>query len=179
MSFKKQSSSWPVKSKISFNGKLLKLYQEYWRLPNGKGVLLEVIRHPGAVLIVPFLSRDRIVLIRQYRPVIHSYIWELPAGTFHGRETALHCARRELAEETGYGARIFHRLGIIYPAPGYATEKIIIFEARGLKRIPANQEEDEVITSKIFSARQIRYLYNSSRIQDAKTICGLKLAGVI
>jgi len=66
---------------IVFKGKLLNLSIRHQRLPNGYLAHLEVIKHPGAVLLVPFLANDKIILIRQYRPVINSYIWELPAGT--------------------------------------------------------------------------------------------------
>jgi ADP-ribose pyrophosphatase len=115
-----------AKTKQVFKGRLLNLYLERRRLPNGYVLDLEIIRHPGAVLLVPFLNQDTVILIRQFRPVIHSYIWELPAGTLHARESYLACARRELREEIGYQAGVLKRIGYIYPAPGYTTERIVI-----------------------------------------------------
>lgn len=167
------------KTRKIFGGNLLNLYLEKRRLPNGFTVNLEIIKHPGAVLVVPFLSVDEVVLIRQYRPLINSYIWELPAGTFHLNEAPLKCARRELAEETGYRAGSFKKIGHIYPAPGYTTEKIIIYEARRLNKIASKNEEDEIIIIKPLKRGAIKKLFNSGKIIDAKTICALKFSHVI
>lgn len=162
-----------------FNGKMIKLYRQRRRLPNGVTIDLEIIKHVGAVLIVPFLSRDKIVLIKQYRPVINSYIWELPAGNINAAEEALSSAHRELAEEVGYKARTMKRIGYIYPSPGYCTEKIIIYAAGSLTKVSSNAEEDEIITAKIFTRKGIARLLKSGRIVDAKTICALKLTGIV
>lgn len=161
-----------------FGGKLINLYFEKQRLPNGYLASLEIVRHPGAVLIVPFIKIDEIVLIRQYRPVITSYIWELPAGTLHKNENPLSCAKRELVEEIGYTAKRWKRLGYIYPAPGYATEKILIFEARELRKVERKIEKDEIISPEIFSKKEINRLLRSGEIIDAKTISALSIARV-
>jgi len=162
-----------------FSGNMIKLYRENRLLPNGVRIELELIKHTGAVLIVPLLARDKIVLIRQYRPVINSYIWELPAGNINRNEKPLSSAHRELAEEVGYKARTIKKIGQIYPSPGYCTEKIMIYVARGLTKIPSRNEADEIITAKIFSRKVVSCLLKSGKIVDSKTICGLKLAGVI
>ncbi|NQT21876.1 MAG: NUDIX hydrolase [Candidatus Omnitrophica bacterium] len=167
-----------LKSKRIFKGRLLNLYVKRQRFPNGYIGSLEVIRHPGAVLIVPLL-KDKVILIRQYRPVINSYIWELPAGTLHKGERPLLCAKRELIEEIGYSATKWKRIGSIYPAPGYATERIIIYKAQNLKKTAFKSEEDEIITPRIFEKKQINHLLRSGKIVDAKTICALKLAAII
>jgi len=168
-----------IKRRRIFNGRLIKLYSQRHRFPGGYIGDLEVVIHPGAVLIVPFLKRDKIILIRQYRPVINSYIWELPAGTLDKNESPAACAKRELIEETGYSADNYKRIGFIYPAPGYTTEKIFIFEARKLKKVEADKEEDEVIRPRVFYKKEIENLLKSGRIVDAKTICALRLARVI
>ena len=168
-----------LKKKKVFAGKLVKLYLEKQRYPNGYIADLEVIKHPGAALVVPFLDKNKIVFIRQYRPVINSYIWELPAGTLDKKESPLKCAKRELIEEIGYSAKRCKRIGYIYPAPGYTSEKIIIFAAKGLKEVTSSKEEDELIAVKIFNQKQIRRLLKSGRIVDAKTICALKLAHIL
>jgi len=162
-----------------FSGKLLKLYLEKRRFPKGNIVNLEVIKHPGAVLIVPLLKKDKVVLIRQYRPVINSHIWELPAGTLDKGEKPLLCAKRELVEETGYNARRWKKLGYIYPAPGYTNEKITIFEAKAMEKVSSQPEDDEYIISKIFTKRGIGRLFSSGKITDAKTIAALKMARVL
>jgi ADP-ribose pyrophosphatase len=167
-----------TKKKI-YKGRLIQLATERKRLPGGYVADLEVIRHPGAVLIVPFLSRDRIVLIRQYRPVIDEYIWELPAGTRKRGETALACAKRELVEEIGYSAKDWKRIGAIYPAPGYTTEKIQLFTARQLTGVGACRDRDEIIRPRTFSKREIARLLAKGSLVDAKTICALVMAGVV
>lgn len=168
-----------TRTKKMFDGRLLKLYVERRKLPNGNTVQLEVIRHPGAVLVAPFLNKDKIILIRQYRPVINSYIWELPAGTFHKGESPLECAERELIEEIGYKALKWKKAGYIYPAPGYTTEKILIFEARRLVKVAPKKEADEVITARPLTRKDIARLVNGGKITDAKTICALKLAKIV
>ncbi len=162
-----------------FDGRLLKLYARKQRLPNGRTAELELIEHPGAVLIIPFLDKERIIMLRQYRAVIDTYMYELPAGTLEKKEKHIACAHRELREETGYAAAKIRKLGLIYPAPGYTTEKIVIFRAEGLKESPLDQDKDEIITSKILSVKQIRSLFAKKKIVDAKTICALAFCGVL
>ncbi len=162
-----------------FKGKLINLYIASQRFPGGYVASLEIIKHPGAVLIVPFLSRDKIVLIRQFRPVINSYIWELPAGTLDKNEKPLACAHRELIEEIGYEAGVCKRIGYIYPAPGYTTEKIYLYAATRLRKVEKKSEEDEDITPMIFYRKEVIRLLKNGAIVDAKTIAALTLAGIV
>jgi ADP-ribose pyrophosphatase len=164
--------------KKKFTGKLIDLYFEKQRLPNGYVASLEIVRHPGAVLIVPFVKKDSVILIKQYRPVISSYIWELPAGTLHKNEKPLSCAKRELIEEIGYAAKNWKKSGHIYPAPGYTTEKIFVFEARGMKKVGRKMESDEIITPEVFTKKEVAKLLRSGKIVDAKTISALSMARV-
>ena len=160
-----------------FAGKLLKVYVGKERLPHGYIATYEMIRHPGAALIVPFLTKDKILMLRQLRPVIDSYIYELPAGTLDKNELPLRCARREIIEETGYSAGKLKLLGSIYPVPGYSTERIFIYKAEGLKKKERVAELDEVIENRIFTKMQVKKLFKSGKITDAKTICGLTMCG--
>jgi len=160
-----------------FNGKLLKVYVGRQRLPHGYVATFEMIRHPGAALIVPFLSKDKIIMLRQLRPVIGSYIYELPAGTLDKNESPLSCARREIVEETGYSASKFTLLGKIYPVPGYSTERIFIYKAEGLRKQEREMEEDEVIESRIFTRAEVMRLFRRGKIVDAKTIAALAFCG--
>lgn len=159
------------KTKLVFKGRLLKVFVKKERLPNGYLATFEMIKHPGAALIIPFLSKDKVIMLRQLRPVIKSYIYELPAGTLDKNESPLSCARREIIEETGYSAKKFTLLGKIYPVPGYSTENIVIFKAEGLKKKPRVMEKDEVIESKVFNKSEIRRLFRNGKMVDAKTIC--------
>jgi ADP-ribose pyrophosphatase len=147
------------------------------KLPNGNTIRLEFVDHPGAVLIVPFLSKDKVILLRQFRPVINAYIFELPAGTLEKGEHPLACARREIIEETGYSAKKFTRLGIIYPVPGYSTEKITLYKAEKLTERGTACEPDEVIETIVVTKKIVRELFNAGRIIDAKTICAFAHCG--
>jgi len=163
--------------KTIFAGKLLNVMIKKERLPHGYLATFEMIKHPGASLVVPFLTKDKIIMLRQLRPVISSYIYELPAGTLDRNEKPLACARREIIEETGYSAKRFTFLGKIYPVPGYSTERIYLYKAEGLRREEHVPEEDEVIESHVFDRAEIRRLFRGHRITDAKTIAALTFCG--
>src|SRR3989344_2196587 len=127
-----------------FKGKPITLISQKRRLPNGFVKHVEIIRHPGAALIVPFLNHRRIVFNRQYRASVKAYLYELPAGTLDHKESLLTCAHRELLEETGYRAEKLTRLGRIIPVPGYSTEVITIFKAQELQFQGRHLEPDEI-----------------------------------
>lgn len=165
--------------KIIHKGRVITLVAEDRLLPNGVRIKAEIVEHPGAVVIVPFLSEDKVILLHQYRPAIKRFLYEFPAGTLKTGEDVLACAKRELIEETGYRGARFKKLGQIYPVPGYATEIITIFSARTLSPAYAQGDPDEVIRVKIFSKLQLKKLFKSGKIKDAKTICGLTMCGII
>lgn len=173
--------------KTIFKGKVISLYERKIRNRKGKIYNLEVIKHPGAVLIVPFLSRSKIILIKQLRPVIKKYLWELPAGTLRTpsetvkkkKETFFSCAKRELEEETGYQAKRITYLGEIYPAPGYSNEKIKIFKAEKLIKTKTSFDEDENIEVVILEINKIQKMCERKKITDAKTLSALALAKII
>ncbi|MFA5143317.1 MAG: NUDIX hydrolase [Candidatus Omnitrophota bacterium] len=166
-----------MKNRTVFKGRLLNLCVKRIRLPNGYLATFETVKHPGAALIVPFLSKDKIILLRQYRAVIGSYIYELPAGTLDKNESPLSCARREIVEETGHSAKKLTYLGKIFPVPGYSTECIRIYKAEGLRKVEHIAEKDEVIDARIVTKPAIRKLFKSGRITDAKTIAALAMCG--
>ena len=87
------------------------------------------------------MSKDKIVFMRQFRPALRKYIYELPAGTLDPNESVAICAKRELIEETGLRAKKITKVGQIYPVPGYSMEIIHIFKAEGLTQGQAQPEE--------------------------------------
>ena len=117
------------------------------------------------------------ILLRQFRAVIDSYIFELPAGTLEKGEQPLACARREIIEETGYAGKKFTRLGIIYPVPGYSTEKITLYKAEGLIERGMACEADEIIETIPVTKKMVRELFRAGKITDAKTICAFAHCG--
>ena len=163
--------------KNRFNGRLIKVIEKKQLLPNGVTVNLEIVKHPGAALIVPFLSPRTVIFLKQYRPLINTSIYELPAGTLAKAEKHISCARRELLEETGYTAGRFLKLGEIYPACGYTTEKIVIYKAQILKKSKFCPEKDEIIETHILTKSAVRRIFKARKIIDAKTICALAMCG--
>ena len=169
----------PMKQKLVFKGKLLKLFSGPIDLPNGRTGYFEEVRHPGAALVVPFLGEDAIVCIRQYRAVIGKYLWELPAGTLNRGETPLECARREVTEETGYKVTQLRRIGFLYTTPGFCNEIIHVYRADCAERVPHDRDADEVISVRVMKKRAVQSLVKKGRINDSKTIAALALANVL
>lgn len=166
--------------KSVFKGKiLLDVHLDKVMLPNGTEVRLECIKHPGAATIVPFLSKDEIILIRQYRPVVDKYIWEIPAGTLKRGENPIRCAKRELEEEIGYKANSIEYLAHIYTTPGFTNECIHIYKATRLSKVRTKPESDEILSVRNFTISKIRQMFKEKRIIDAKTIAGLAMCGII
>ena len=147
------------------------------KLPNGRTVHITVINHPGAVIIAPFLNKNTVVMIRQYRPALKKYIYELPAGTLDPNEALATCAHRELLEETGLKTKKLTKLGSIYPVPGYSTEIIYIFKAEQLSLTQAQPEEYEVIETMTLTKPKVRALLAQGKLMDAKTICAFAFCG--
>lgn len=162
---------------ILYKGEKFTLVKEKCRLPTGYVVPKDIIIHPGATLIIPFLDKNHVVLLHQYRPVLKTYLYELPAGTLSPSERPINCARRELVEETGYAAKKFTKLGRIFPVPAYSTEVITIYRAEKLYKKSGEKDLDEIIDVRLLDRSQIRRLFRSKKIVDAKTISAFALCG--
>ncbi len=162
---------------MRIKGKKIHFIQEKRKLPNGVITQVDRIEHPGAALIIPFITKTDIVFLKQYRIVFEQEFLELPAGTLDKGEAPLSCARRELMEETGFKAGRMTKLGKICPVPGYSNEVIHLYKAEALRPAEAEKDEDEMIETVVFSRQEVRDLFNKGRICDAKTICVLCLAG--
>lgn len=147
------------------------------KLPNGRTIRITFIEHPGAVIIAPFLNRDTVVMMRQFRPALKKYIYELPAGTLDPNESIATCARRELLEETGLLTKKMTKLGSIYPVPGYSTEIIHIFKAENLTLTMAQPEIYEVIETIPMTKFKVQELFTQGKLMDAKSICTFALCG--
>lgn len=156
-----------------FKGRVIDVGTEDVRLPSGVSVTLDVIRHPGAALVVP-LQGEHVLLIRQWRHAAGGWLWECPAGTLNPGETPEACALREVVEEAGVSAGRLDHAGFIYTAPGFCDEKIHIFVARDLRAVPSQHDEDEVIAEvKAVRWSECMEMLARNEIQDAKTLAGL------
>ncbi|MBI2174256.1 MAG: NUDIX hydrolase [Candidatus Omnitrophica bacterium] len=136
----------------------------------------DTILHPGAVVIIPVLSDQRLVFVRQYRRAVDRMLLELPAGTLEPGEGKQACARRELEEETGWRAKHWKRVGAFFAAPGVSSEEMTLFLATGLTEAVACPEPDELLKPVILSLPEALAKVRSGVICDAKTIIGVFLA---
>lgn len=162
-------------SRLLHSGRVFNMFQDNVTLENNTSISLEVIRHPGAAAIVALTSKKEILLLKQYRYAVGGYIWEIPAGTFSGKEPPLACARRELQEETGYSADTWKKLGEITPVPGYSDERIHLFLAQDLEEKVQNLDQDEVLVVHRLTYETVLSMIENGEIQDAKTLAALFL----
>ena len=143
---------------------------------SGRRVERELIRHPGAVVIIPSLADGRLILIRQLRVATGGKIWEFPAGTLEKGELPSQCAVRELQEETGWKPGRLKKLIEFYPTPGISTEIMYLFLADRLCESNTHQPDaDEELQVAYFTATQIENMIKRHRIIDGKTLLGFLL----
>lgn len=156
-----------------FEGRLLKVYRDEVRLPDGSTGAREYVKHPGAVVVIPVLADGRLVFERQFRYPVGRAFLELPAGKIDPGEDILACARRELQEETGYVTENWRYLGVMHPCIGYSNERIEIFLAQGLEHVGHAWDEGEFLEILTLSLEEARAAVFDGRITDAKTITAL------
>jgi len=118
--------------------------------------------------VIPFLSDDEILLVRQYRHPVRSDLWEIPAGKLEAGEDPLACARRELREETGYDAEDWSTIGTFYTSPGFCDERIALYIASGLRSV-ASPIGDEIAEQKGFRIEELERMIDASALPDMKT----------
>jgi ADP-ribose pyrophosphatase len=170
-----------IASRRAYSGRIISLDVDRVRFPDGSEGELEMVRHPGASAVVPFLSDPtgddpQVLLIKQYRYAAEQYMYEIPAGRLDPGETPEHCARRELREETGCEAATVDSLTTIYTTPGFTDERIHIFMATGLTAGAANREHDEFIEIEQMTVSNALRMIQEGRISDGKTVVGLLYA---
>lgn len=156
-----------------YQGAFLEMVTEVVDLPNGHRVSLDLIRHPGASAIVPFLDPDTVLLLRQYRHAAGGTLYEVPAGKLDPGESPEVCARRELEEETGQRAGRLESLGSILTTPGFTDERIHLFSAFDLTAVPTAHESDEIIEIIPTPLRTALEMVWSGELCDAKSALAL------
>ena len=161
-------------SELIFDGKILHLYRDDIRLPDGNPAEREVVRHVGAVCVIPVLDDGRVVMERQYRYPVDRVILEIPAGKLDSKdEDRLSAAKRELQEETGYTAEEWTDLGDYYPAAAYTDERISLYLAKGLKQGDRNLDEDEFLDVVAVDLEELVEDVLNGTITDGKTQAAL------
>lgn len=164
---------------VLYRGRIFSLTLDRVTLPAGHLVELEVIRHPGSVVLLPLPAPDHVILIRQYRWSIDRWIWELPAGSLKAGEDPAAAAARECEEEIGLMPGRVERLRSFYPTPGFCDEEMIFFRCTELAAAPPESmvrgDEDEDLEPQTFSLAQARGMVDAGEIVDLKTVVGLTL----
>lgn len=156
-----------------FEGVFLKVYVNMVQLPDGRPAKREVIRHPGAVAVVPFDAEGKLLLVRQYRAGIDQAIIEIPAGLLEPGEDPAACAERELREETGYRPTLLVSLGGYHIAPGYTNEYIHLYVAHDLEPAPLAQDSEEFLELIRMPFDEALEMVERGEISDSKTIIAL------
>jgi ADP-ribose pyrophosphatase len=154
-------------------GAWVQLITEDVELPNGRIVALDLIQHPGASAVVPFLSEDEVLLIRQYRHAAGGEIYEVPAGKLDDGEDPAVCAARELEEEAGRRAGRLESLGSILTTPGFTDERIHLFAAFDLTEVPQRLQDDELIELAPMPLERALEMVWSGELPDAKSALAL------
>ena len=167
-----------VSSRRVFSGRVLDVDVDTVRFPDGSVGDLEMIRHPGASAVVPFVNDPRgadpeVLLIRQFRHAAERYVWEIPAGRLEPGEAPEACARRELEEEAGVRAGELRRLTTIYTTPGFTDERIHLFLAGGLGEGTERREADEFLEVHRMPWSRVLRLIEQGEVEDGKTLVAL------
>jgi ADP-ribose pyrophosphatase len=159
--------------RMVFQGRKIQVAVDSNTLADGRTIERDVVIHPGAVAILPLLDRDHVCLLRNQRPIVGETLWEIPAGTLEPGEAPELAAVRELAEETGYQAVRWRKLGEFFPSPGVLSECTRLFIAEELTPGVMRPEADEQLEPHVIPwARAMDWALDGT-IRDAKTLVAL------
>ena len=164
-----------------FDGVILHVFKDSVELPNGKPATREVIRHVGAVGVIPITDDGKVLIERQFRYPLDRVVTEIPAGKLDSfTEDRLSAAKRELEEETGYTASQWISMGDYYPSPAYCDERITLYLAQGLQLGQRHLDEDEFLNFEFIPLSRLVEDVMSGRITDGKTqVAILKAARIL
>jgi ADP-ribose pyrophosphatase len=158
-----------------YDGTVFAIDRDRVRMPNGRDVTVDVVRHVKSVVLLPIPEPGHVILIRQYRYPLNRWLWELPAGSVDEGEQPEAAARRECHEEIGQVPDTVVRLASLHPTPGYCDEEMLFFRLSGLSVPPeaATPDEDEDIEPRVFTLADAREMVRRGEITDMKTVAGL------
>ncbi len=167
-----------ITTERKYSGKIIDVDVDTVKFPDGSIGHLEMIRHPGAAAVVPFLDPldapdPRVLMLRQFRHAADGYLWEIPAGRLEPGEAPETCARRELREEAGMTAGRINRLVPILTTPGFTDELIHLYSAHNLSPVPTAREADEFMEVHEVRWSEVGRRIKRGEIRDAKTLTAL------
>ena len=163
-----------IEREVIYKGKIFDVEKHVVSLPNGNTSVRELVYHNGAVAVLVIDESDKIVMVEQYRKAFESISLEIPAGKLEKGEEPVSSAERELAEETGYTAESLEKIFSFYGAPGFCSERVDVFVAKGLSAGEMNLDEDEFLNVKRYSFEEAVDLLDRGVITDAKTIMAIQ-----
>ena len=168
-----------ISSKLVYNGGLLKVYYDTVELADGHQAWREIIRHPGAVVMVPVDDAGNVYLERQFRYPYNRVVIEVPAGKLEWGENPDDAAKRELKEEIGADAAQWTNMGEMLPTPGYSDELQHVYLARGLTFGETHPDEGEFLDIFKIPLQEALEMSADGRIQDCKTVAALFKADMV
>lgn len=167
----------PLTDETVFEGALIDVSHMQVRLPDGRTALREIVHHKGAAAVVPVDDEENVYLVRQHRVVVDMLMLEIPAGKLdYVGEDPLHCAVRELQEETGLKAEHMELLTHVVTTPGFCTEKIGLYLATGLSQHATHLDADEFLQVEKLPLKEAVARVMRGELRDAKTALGLMMA---
>ena len=177
----KRLSEKKISSEEIFDGIILHVKRDTVELSNGNSTIREVIRHIGAVCVIPVTENNEVIVERQYRYPLDRVILEIPAGKLDAPdEDRLSAVKRELMEETGYTADEWTEIGDFHPAPAYSDEYITMYLARGLHKGERHLDADEFLDVYTVPLKDLVDDVMAGKISDAKTqVAILKAARIL
>lgn len=167
----KQFEEKSIHTEKIFEGNIINLQVDDVRLPNGETSKREIVKHPGAVAVIPITKDNKIVLVKQYRKPLEKTLVEIPAGKLDDKEQPLAAALRELEEETGYTAKELSFITSFYTSPGFADELVHLYITDSLEKLdtPVNGDDDEFIEIIELTLDEAKQYAEEEKIHDAKT----------
>lgn len=165
-----------LEEKTIYQGKIFNLVETRFRLANGAELTYDLVKHHGAVVVIPVNRQGNILFVRQFRIGAEKALLELPAGLLEEGERPEDCAAREIQEETGMAPGKLTRLGEFFMVPGYSTEKMQVFLANDLYESRLAGDADEFIERVAIPVETAYQMARDGQILDGKTLAALFLA---
>lgn len=164
-----------IHTKKIFDGNIISLQVDDVELPNGETSKREIVKHPGAVAIIPVTPDGKIIFVKQYRKPLEKTLLEIPAGKIEPNEAKEITAIRELEEETGFTTKQLNYVTSFYTSPGFADELMHLYYTDSLEELDEKVagDDDEFIELVTLSIDEAEDYMNEQHIQDAKTAYAL------